>query len=248
MDDKTLQRLANITTSFYNKAAAEFCQSRNKSWDGWSELLPIITKLRNKPIRVLDMACGNGRFAHFLSQKCPYLQFEYLGVDNNKQLLEFAKKQRLSDNINTTFQNEDIIQRLLQNQQVIPDQTFDIVVVFGFVHHIPSEKLRTIFFIKLRKQLNVTGICVITFWDFIEAKRLEKKQVDPNILGLDTNKLESGDYILDWQRGTAALRYANHTTRNERKKLVANSSLTLIKEFYADGKEKNLNHYLVLQK
>ncbi len=249
MDDKTIKRLANITTSFYNKTAKDFSASRNMPWEGWQQLLPTISKITNRPIHVLDVACGNGRFAHFLSQKCPNLQFEYKGIDNNEQLLKDAKKQKLDNNITTQFHTIDIIDQLQNHKPVIPDaEQFDLVVAFGFLHHVPSKELREQFFLSLNKRCVVGGYVVVTFWDFISAQRLEKKQVDPDLLGIDPKKLDSGDYILDWQRGTAALRYANHTTTNERYRLAKKSGLQLVGEFRADGKEHNLNHYLVLQK
>ncbi|MDA1079190.1 MAG: class I SAM-dependent methyltransferase [bacterium] len=249
MDDKTITRLANITTSFYTKTAKDFSASRSMPWEGWEQLVPAISKIRTRPVRVLDIACGNGRFAHFLSQKCPNTPFEYVGIDNNDELLRDAKKQKVGDNITTAFHSTDIIRKLQQAEKLIAsERPFDLVVAFGFLHHVPSTKLREQLFLSMAEQGTDTSYFVVTFWDFISSQRLEKKQVDPSILGIDHTKLEVGDYILDWQRGTAALRYANHTMPKERYHLAKQSGLKLVDEFRADGKEHNLNHYLVLQK
>jgi len=249
MDDTTIKRLANLTTSFYQKTATDFSASRNMAWEGWEQLLPTISTIKSSPTRVLDIACGNGRFAYFLSQKFPKKKFEYVGIDNNDQLLRDAKKQSVTLNITLQFQKVDIIESLLDKKELLEDhQKFDLVVAFGFLHHIPGKELREQFFLFIKELCAESGYSVVTFWDFISAQRLEKKQVDPDILGIDHNKLDDGDYILDWQRGTAALRYANHTTPKERYRLAKASGLELVSEFCADGKEKNLNHYLVLQK
>jgi len=249
MDTKTIQRLANITTSFYQKTASDFSASRNQSWQGWNNLVSLITPLQKEPIRVLDIACGNGRFAHFLSEKFPNKKLVYVGIDNNKQLLQDASKQPVNINVTVQLHTIDIIEKLLENKKLIEDEgSFDIIVAFGIMHHIPSKKLREQFFSSLGQHLAKDGYWITTFWDFINTKRLDKKQVDPQLLGLDEKKLESGDYILDWQRGTAALRYTNHTTLAERYRLAKKSGLKLTNEFRADGKEHNLNHYLVLQK
>ena len=249
MDNEIIKRLAHLTTSFYQKTARDFSQSRSAPWAGWNNLLPSIGKITTKPIRVLDIACGNGRFAHFLAQKCPDQKFVYVGIDNNQQLLHDATKKSRATNIVPQLLTVDITQCLLENKPLVENQPgFDLVVAFGILHHIPSNDLRERFFCTLAQHCSEGGYCVVTFWDFIQAKRLEKKRVEPNLLGFEEKELESGDYILDWQRGTAALRYVNHLSLKDRYRLVKISGLKLVEEFRSDGKEHNLNHYLVLQK
>lgn len=249
MDSETIARLANLTTSFYQKTASDFSQSRSQPWEGWESLISVINKISAIPIRVLDVACGNGRFIHFLSQKFPEKKFEYTGVDNNLALLRDAKNQSTGQNLVSQLVSLDIIEKLLQKNNFLrAEEQFDLLVAFGIMHHIPSQELREQFFRTLSAHSKPGGIVIVTFWDFIAPKRLEKKQIDPALLGIDKKLLDSGDYILDWKRGTSAFRYANHITVTQRYHLAKTVGFSLLTEFRADGKEKNLNHYLVLQK
>jgi len=62
MDTETVNRLNTINHAFYATVADDFDQTRGTAWPGWQRLLPHL----KKPLSVLDVGCGNARFALFL--------------------------------------------------------------------------------------------------------------------------------------------------------------------------------------
>ena len=64
-------------------------------------------------MRVLDLGCGNGRFAEFLAQNLDQnIKIEYVGIDSSGELLELAQK-HLSKIERAYFSFELINQNLL---------------------------------------------------------------------------------------------------------------------------------------
>jgi SAM-dependent methyltransferase len=62
MDTETINRLNAINRAFYATVADDFDQTRGTAWPGWQRLLPYLST----PLSVLDIGCGNARFALFL--------------------------------------------------------------------------------------------------------------------------------------------------------------------------------------
>jgi hypothetical protein len=65
VNDTTARALNALNQSFYSESAEEFAATRSASWPGWRKLLPLLREKRNAAI--LDVGCGNARFASFLS-------------------------------------------------------------------------------------------------------------------------------------------------------------------------------------
>lgn len=103
---------------------------------------------------VLDIACGNLRFEMFLANAYPHIDWSFFAVDNCEPLVasgqeDIAKK--------VHFTCEDIVSNLLEglpaaepaNIPALAAATpFDLVVSFGFLHHIPSFDLRRQFLLE----------------------------------------------------------------------------------------------------
>lgn len=243
MDVKTIKKLNDLNAKFYQAIAESFSDSRKHSWKGWDKLiLHIKMVIKNKQnLKVLDLGCGNGRFAEFLISKFPNTKFNYLGIDNNINLLKIAKKKLAENNLNlkTDFKQIDLLENNLASEK------YDLIVAFGLMHHIASFDLRIQFLKDIKSKLNSGGLLIITCWQFGKSKRLISKQIDPNLININKNNLETNDYILDWQRGKTAYRYCHNFTDSEIEELIKESNLKLVTSFDADGKE-NLNKYLVL--
>lgn len=137
------------------------------------------------------------------------------------------------------------------NNDFLKNQEFQLITSFGFFHHIPSFKLRLKLIKYLLSKLSKNGYLIISFWQFIEYERFKKKvvkdQSELSSLDINLNSLETDDYILDWKRGKNALRYCHNVGENEQKELIKQSGAKLILEYFADGKEGNVNKYVVLQ-
>ncbi len=58
--------ICQATNRFYAEHAASFASTRQQAWHGWERLLPSLRTLPPS-FTVLDAACGNMRFEHFLA-------------------------------------------------------------------------------------------------------------------------------------------------------------------------------------
>lgn len=139
---------------------------------------------------VLDIACGNLRFEAFLANTYPHIDWSFFAVDNCEPLVasgqeDVAKK--------VHFTCEDIVSNLLDglpaaepaNVPALAAATpFDLVVSFGFLHHIPSFDLRQQFLLEALSQVKPGGYLVVSFWQFLNdpAKRAKIEQTHAEAL------------------------------------------------------------------
>jgi len=251
MNQKKINELNQLNQKFYAQIAESFSDSRNSAWEGWTKLTPYLKLVLNPHSLILDLGCGNGRFAEFLSTQFPEAQFEYHGIDNSPELLSLAKtKLTRLQNIKLNFQQLDIIDSLLKdklNNKLIIDNC-SLCIANGLMHHIPSFELRLKLLQNLSSIQHSPFTIIMTFWQFDQSARMMSKVVEPTRLGINPQDLEANDYILDWQRGETAYRYCHSFTENEITRLLSESGKWKVESsFNADGKE-NLNKYMVLQK
>jgi SAM-dependent methyltransferase len=228
MDEPTAQYLNSLNRDFYRVTAAEFDQTRGQPWPGWEPLLPLI----HTPLTVLDVGCGNGRFGLYLAQHLE--QVNYHGIDNNAALLARAQE-NLPD---ATFSQVDIIEHP-------PDSgTYDLVVLFGVIHHVPGEQRRRDFIRILADRVASGGYLAFACWRFYEFERFRGRIVPwPEDVAV-----EAHDYLLDWRRGERALRYCHYVDDEEHTTLVAATGLDEITTYRADGFSGTVNCYSILQR
>ena len=257
MNKTTILQLNNLNKSFYQTTAKDFDDSRQYYWQGWETLLSTIHKNAStvtEPVEVLDIGCGNARFAEFLSENIEQ-EFKYTGIDSNKKLLEAATEKLSSETCNLEpenfeFLNLDIIEKLLDNKlQESLKGNYDLVVLFGVMHHIPSFNLRVRLIQTLFKKLTPKGLLVFTSWQFANHERFQNRFVSPSTVNIDNHELEENDYILDWRRGAKAYRYCHHLNEKEIESILKQlPAKTGAEQYYADGKSNDLNLYTVIQK
>lgn len=234
MDDQTVQRLNAINREFYEVTAAEFDQTRGQPWPGWERLLPYL----RTPLHILDVGCGNGRFGIFLAQ---HLEGEiiYTGIDNNPALLAAAAA-ALAERPQVAVQlaAHDLLEHL-------PDTTtYDLIALFGVLHHIPGAARRKELVRDLAARLKPGGLLAFACWRFYEYPRFRERILP----WPDDLKAEPGDCLLDWRRGAFARRYCHYVDDAEHTTLVAASGLTEIITYRADGFTGDVNRYSLLQK
>lgn len=237
MDSKTIQKLNSLNKQFYSVTEKAWDQTRSYSWPGWETLLQKLNLTPHKTIDVLDIGAGNGRFVQFLLENC--LSFNYLGLDFNEELINLARQRYSSFNIQ--FQMHDLL------KPVITDKKFDLITVFGVMHHIPGYENRVNLLKNLKELLIPGGTLAITIWKFNEFDSLQKKIVSPELANIDSAELEKNDFILDWKKGKLAYRYAHYIDDVEELKIVTDAGLEIKDSFRADGKQKEVNKYLLLQ-
>lgn len=278
MDRKTAEILNAINARFYTQNAASFSQTRNAPWEGWRRCLQACGLELGAPTEpkptsdaligsergpeeltrsVLDIACGNLRFESFLEAEYPQIDWRFFALDNCKPLVD-SDPAGLADKVQFTCQ--DIVGDLLSGLPAAePANTpalaaavpFDIVVSFGFMHHIPSSELRATFLREALGQVKPGGHLIVSFWQFLndETKRARIEQTHAEALdhfaldrpdfdrlapdqavrdrassdrfALDRTDLEAGDYLLGWKGKPEQYRYCHHFTDNEIDQLIA---------------------------
>lgn len=202
MTRATVRALCQLNTEFYERNAASFSQTRTAPWEGWRRCMaacrfddsdgaaldqPVDAQIADS---VLDIACGNLRFETFLANAYPHIDWSFFAVDNCEPLVasgqeDIAKK--------VHFTCEDIVSNLLEglpaaepaNIPALAAATpFDLVVSFGFLHHIPSFDLRQRFLLEALSQVKPGGYLVVSFWQFLNdpAKRAKIEQTHAEAL------------------------------------------------------------------
>ena len=235
MDEQTRTTLNQINRDFYATTATEFDATRGRAWVGWERLLREI----DRPVRsVLDVGCGNGRFGVFMADHQTHA-FTYHGMDNNPKLLIFAR--------NTLADHPHVTVQLTEQDAILGDLSdgqYDLVVLFGVIHHVPGSMQRQTFMRDLAQRVNTKGYLAFAAWRLYEQARFQKRIVAWD----DELSVEKHDYLLDWRRGTRALRYCHYVDDTEHADLIQATGLNLIADYRADGSTHDLNRYSVLQR
>lgn len=211
MTRATVRALCQLNTEFYEHNAASFSQTRTAPWEGWRRCMaacgfddsdgaaldqPVDAQIADS---VLDIACGNLRFEAFLANAYPHIDWSFFAVDNCEPLVasgqeDIAKK--------VHFTCEDIVSDLLEglpaaepaNIPALAAATpFDLVVSFGFLHHIPSFDLRQRFLLEALSQVKPGGYLVVSFWQFLNdpAKRAKIEQTHAEALAFFESDAET---------------------------------------------------------
>lgn len=245
MERSTVDMLRKLNTKFYETTGKEFDETRFYPWAGWEELYEKGVFNEKGLLNVLDLGCGNGRFAEFMKTKG--VEYDYIGIDNDEGLLESAGSKLAEPNVN--FLKGDILE-LDRLEQILPAMTtsrgFDLITLFGVMHHIPGNELRIALLKWCRSHLTQNGMIIFSVWDFINDERFEKRLLDPTELGIDISQLDVNDHILDWRKGEVAYRYCHHYPEDEINELLVNTGLKVIYDFKADGRSGMLNRYYVV--
>lgn len=286
MDATTIDFLRQVNNDFYARCAPSFSASRNAPWVGWRSCLEAAqdcgaVRLCDGPdvhfydrataqpgairkgasVRVLDVACGNMRFAAFLREELRGRQIDYFAVDDCAGLVPQLPN---GGSFSACFQNLDIIGELATDgvglAHVIDTDACDLVGCFGFFHHVPSFELRAQLIDVLLQKTAPGGVVCASFWQFMGDEKFAKKAEAWNstatsefaAAGLDVSQLEVGDYFLGWQNEPGLWRYCHHFEEREIDALVdflcGQNKACEIARFSADGKSGAMNRYVVLQK
>ena len=252
----TAEQLSHITSEFYAQQAQSFSATRQAPWQGWQKCLEAMPQLLagEKP-SVLDVGCGNLRFARFLCGEAGIVPAKYFAVDNCRPLVESGNVGGQASQV--TFIELDVIRSLfddtLFSQLTAPP--CDLVVAFGFLHHVPGAEKRLQLLRTLLEKTKPGGFVCVSFWQFMNSQKLAAKAQETTAqglraLGIDASELEEHDYLIGWQGKAETWRYCHHFSQEELDKLLASlgSDVQVCAQFSADGKDNNLNRYVILQR
>ncbi len=164
----------------------------------------------------------------------------------------------------------DIVESLLDGTFAdrLPRNSHDLAVAFGLMHHLPTFALRARVLEGLLGSLRPGGFAVVSFWQFLNDPRLAAKAATVTAEGRAAHCLPTfheNDFLLGWQHAEGVYRFCHHTPEDEIDALLAairepsapsTSGCTPpaplpfreIARFSADGKQENLNRYLILQR
>lgn len=217
MKKETEEKLLKIVKKNYNSIAKNFNQTRNKKL--WPVLFHLTEQVKNND-SVLDAGCGNGRLLKAFEKK----KINYTGFDNSKELIKLAKQ---------NFPEEKFIIDNTVEISKISDKSFDWIFSIAVLHHIPGQKLKIKALQNLGKKLNNKGKLIITVWNLWDYKDFKLKIIKFYLVNLFTkNKVEFGDFIFDWKKGTDNKykeRYYHAFTVRGFKKIIKKSGLKLEK-------------------
>ena len=239
MDDTLARQLAALTRQFYARTAPSFSATRQQPWDGWEQLWGRIAPLAEphdlgRPLRVLDVGCGNLRFERFLAQHAEG-PVEAWGVDNCPALMaegaaHAAAERGAAGRLAAHLVELDLAGALLDG--AAPDALAarfgappaDLAVAFGLFHHIPGAAARQRLMQALVAAVRPGGIVAVSLWQFACDPRLRAKAQRATARGraqLGLPPLPAGDYLMGWQDDADAFRYCHHFAEEEVDALAA---------------------------
>lgn len=205
----------------------------------------------HRPFRVLDIGCGNMRFEKMLVDTFPEQEFEFYATDNCPELAQdFAQE------ADVRYQQLDVIECLEAGTlaRKLDAPLCDLVVAFGFMHHIPLPEWREELLNVLFDRTASDGIIAITFWQFannekIAAKAAETTELGCKQLGISLDQA-AGDCLLGWQGNLDRFRYCHSFSNDEVRaieRIAASRGFTPLASFSADGSDGKSNRYLLLE-
>ncbi len=267
MDDATRFALNRINSRFYRESSRSFSETRSRPWPGWTRALsrpplgPPYLASDHEPVRILDVGCGNGRFGRFLADNSTE-PFGYYGLDASPDLLAVAQS-RLERRLDpdARFERFDLLDPGLS--AIFEGLDFDLIVVFGVLHHMPGLDDRLRLLRELSNMLRLGGVMALSFWQFACEARFQSRIVSWSHLDtaglpeIDCDQLEAGDYLLLWgpldgtggdAHGRSPVRYCHHAEDSEIDELIARLDLEVEDSYRSDGAGNALNRYEILRK
>lgn len=266
MDTSTQAALRQINRDFYSRHAADFDRTRHPGgWPGWQRVVRTAAETTKHPLRVLDLGCGNGRFALFLQHNPELLshgRFTYRGIDLSSELIDHARAATVGrDHIR--FQVDDIEECPLE------EATHNLVTLFGVLHHLPGFDTRRRALERAASAVAPGGFLALTCWQFADDPGFERRRLDWALeAAVDPAELEPGDHLLRWGPGDTegrrqsrrrssrrlrrqrvgrpahrARRYCHHTGEPELDCLIDGLQLAEVARYRSDGPGGRQNLY-----
>jgi ubiquinone/menaquinone biosynthesis C-methylase UbiE len=202
MNKKTAKEILEKVKKDYSKISNEFDKTRQNEWSEFKEILPFI----KDNSKVTDLGCGNGRLYNFIVKNNKTIK--YTGIDNNKDLLKKAKR-----NKNTNFILGDMLEIPLK------DNSQDSVITIAAIHHIPSKGLREQAIKEIERVLKKNGTLILTAWNLFQPKY--KKYTWYSLIKhiVSFGKYDYKDTLIPWGN-SGVKRYYYAFTKKELEKLL----------------------------
>lgn len=206
----------------YDIIAPEFSRTRGTFWAE----LTFVRDLIPEGSRLLDIGCGNGRFLSALNvpqrtalcknEGRSFVGVDYTGIDFSEGLVGVARE-RYRERAQTEFVVGDAL--------ALPftDHSFDSVVSFAVLHHIPSRAYRIQFLHEAARVTKPGGFIILTAWNVWHSRPgIILKFALKKLLG--GTHTDFGDAILDFGKEKNA-RYVHALTMREIRSLAKEAGL-----------------------
>ncbi len=214
----------------YEKISHDFSQTRKIFWEELSFLKDYI----NDGDNILDLGCGNGRFLELIGDK----KIKYSGIDSSESFIKQAKE--TYGHIGE-FTHGDALSLPYK------DSSFDTIVSFGVLHHIPSKKLRKQFLREAHRVMKKDGLLILTVWNLWNERLTPviKKHAMQKLLG--KSKLDFKDVFLPFGKKDN-VRYLHAFTKREIRSLLKNSGFRIDELCFVKRRSGNENILAICKK
>jgi len=231
MEEAVARKLVALNSVFYETLAEPFSNSRSSFPPGFHKVLDFLPR---RPLTVLDIGCGNGRFGRFLFEEG--LLAAYTGIDSSIALLTLAQEPWTR-----------LIERDLSRANCLDGLgEFEVIMCLATLQHIPAQLNRQRLLDEMAGHLAVGGRIVMSNWQFLENARQRRKIRPWTDVGLEAGEVEHTDFLLSWDRGGTGLRYVALLDEEKTMTMAYQAKLRVVKYFRSDGKEGNLNLYTIM--
>lgn len=234
MDEVTRDKLLDLNRTFYQTFAEEFSSTRQRLQPG---VMSIAKQVSNQA-SILDLGCGNGQLAKYLFTQGH--QALYTGLDSNTRLLEIAN-QSLPERDEITLLHRDLAAG--DWDENLPVEIYDLILAFAVLHHLPGTELRQQILLKIAGLAKPGTRFIHSGWQLMNSPRLKKRIQSWDTIGIDSNKVEDGDYLIDWRAGGQGLRYVHVFDHPELLGLARETGFEIADSFHSDGEGGNLGLY-----
>lgn len=232
MEPDVVQRVLDLNATFYQVNAVAFADTRRRPQPGVCAVVEAIEPSAS----ILDVGCGHGLVAGQLHRQGH--SGGYTGIDSSPQLLALAAQSVPTQGF--AFHRADLAaadwpQRL--------SQTYQVILAFAVLHHLPGEPMRQRVASSLAKLLTEDGRIEVSVWNFLELPRLRQRIVPWKRLGLADDQVDPDDYLLDWRHAGRGLRYVHTFTPASLGQLAAHAGLMASDGRFSDGENGRLGLY-----
>ena len=241
MSPETAAQLVALNRSFYEQFAEAFHDSRREPVAGFFRLLALLPQ---RPLTVLDVGCGNGRWGFFLAGYGRVAS--YVGVDNSPSYLAKAEGLVTADSHHQPFRF--VVGDMQQHGFAAELGQFELVICLSALQHVPGRARRAQVVAELGERLAPQGHLVLGNWQLLASERQRAKIAPWPTVGLAETDVEEGDYLVRWRRQGEGVRYVAQIDEAQTAELAAHAGLTITHQFRADGREGNLNLYTICQR
>lgn len=155
MNAATAQKILQQTRIDYDRIAGHYAQTRANS-ARWPQVRALIKQYVRAGDHVLELGCGNGRVANFVSES----KAHYVGLDASVELIKLARAQ----NQHADFRVGNML------HPPFADHTFNSILMIASFHHIPSADLRAQMMREVARLLKPDGCLIMTNWNLRQTR------------------------------------------------------------------------------